>query len=82
LAFYHDHGFEGTYGLEDPETTARLWERFRRRQQIVDRDPLRVGGVVEDAGETLALLLDGELDVIEVEGPRPVAAERASLGGR
>jgi DNA-binding transcriptional ArsR family regulator len=82
LAFYHDHGFEGTYGLEDPETTARLWERFRRRQQIVDRDPLRVRVVVEDAGETLALLLDGELDVIEVEGPRPVAAERASLGDR
>ncbi|MDX1744854.1 MAG: helix-turn-helix domain-containing protein, partial [Halobacteriales archaeon] len=42
VGFYHDHGFEMTYGLDDPEECAELWKRLVREQELVSRDPLRV----------------------------------------
>jgi DNA-binding transcriptional ArsR family regulator len=81
LAFYHDHGYEGTHAIEDAEDAARLWTRWRRGQQLVSRDPLRIRVEIEDEGEVLALTLDEELDVIDVDR-EPADPPRPRHGGR
>lgn len=79
VAFYYDHGCEGTFDLEDPEAAGRLWDRLIRDQELVSRDPVRIRVDIREAGEVLELTLDGDLNVVEVEGPyegsKPARAE-------
>lgn len=66
VGFYYDHGFEMTFGLDDPEDCAELWRRLIRDQELVSRGPLRVQVTVTAGDDVLRLLLDDDLEVIEV----------------
>lgn len=70
VSFLYDHGFEGAHNLEDAEAAGRVWERLFRTQELVSRDPVRIQVTLTDEGEALELALDGELDVIDIQGPR------------
>lgn len=70
VAFYYDHGFEMTFGLDDPESCGQLWDilatGFEKEQTLVSEDPVRVRISVLGDDRTLQLTLDGDLDVIDV----------------
>jgi transposase-like protein/DNA-binding transcriptional ArsR family regulator len=66
VAFYHDHGFSMTYGLDDPEVCGRLFDRFQKDQTLVSTDPLRVHVTVSCGGREMYLTLDEDLTVIEI----------------
>ena len=66
VGFYHDHGFDMTYGLDDPEVCGRLFDRLRREQSLVSTDPLRVGVTVSCNGREMDLTLDENLRVIDI----------------
>lgn len=66
VAFYHEHGFDMTFGLEDPEDCGRVWERLVRDQSLVSDDPVRIQVSVEYDGDEMQLTLDGDLDVVEI----------------
>lgn len=66
ITFYHDHGFEMTFGLDDPVECGRLWDRLWRDQTLVSRDPVRIRVRVPYEDEELHLTLDEDLDVLEV----------------
>lgn len=65
VAFYYEHGFDMTFGLDDPETCARLWDRLRKEQSLLSEEPVRIRVTVPCNGDELALILDGHLDVVE-----------------
>jgi DNA-binding transcriptional ArsR family regulator len=67
VGFYHEHGFDMTFGLEDPADCAELWNRLIREQELVSREPLRVRVTVTESGDALHLTLDGDLEVVEVD---------------
>lgn len=66
VGFYHDHGFDMTFGLDDPEDCGRLWNRLVREQEVISRDPLQVRVTVTEGSDALDLTLDRDLEVIEV----------------
>lgn len=66
VAFYYRHGFDMTFGLDDPEACGRAWDRLLREQTLVSQDPVRIRVTVPCEGDELALTLDGDLDVIDV----------------
>lgn len=66
VAFYHEHGFDMTFGLDDPEACGRLWERLTKDQTLVATDPVRIRVTVSYDGAELSLTLDGSLTVIDV----------------
>lgn len=66
VAFYYDHGFDMTFGLDDPEECGRLWDRLWRDQTLVSNDPVRIRVTVSYDDDELYLTLDGDLDVIDV----------------
>ena len=66
VAFYHEHGFDMTYGLEDPEVCSQLFDRFRKEQTLVSTDPLRVRVTVSCDGEEMFLTLNEDLTVIDI----------------
>lgn len=67
MSFYYDHGVDTSFGLEDPEECARLWDRFKKDQSLVSNDPVRIRVTVASGGNELRLVLDGDLDVIDTE---------------
>lgn len=67
VAFCHEHGIEHTFGLDDPEACADLWEHLTRRDhRLLSEDPVRIRVTVPGDEETLHLTLDGDLDVLDV----------------
>ncbi|WP_436934782.1 DUF7351 domain-containing protein [Halovenus marina] len=66
VAFYHEHGFDMTYGLDDPEVCGRLFERLKKEQTLVSTDPVRIRVTVTCDGAELYLTLDGNLTVVDV----------------
>lgn len=66
VGFCHDHGFDMTFGLDNSADCAELWNRIVRDQELVSRDPLRVGVTVTEGDAVLELMLDEDLEVIEV----------------
>jgi len=66
VAFYHDHGFDMTFGLDDPEECGRLWKRLMREQETLSIDPVRVLVTVEEGDDRLELTLNQELTVVDV----------------
>lgn len=76
VSFYYDHGFEMTYGLEEPEAAGHLWDRLLREQELVSKTPVRIRVTIRDEGETLELTLDGDLDVVDVQRPFEAAEAR------
>lgn len=66
VAFYYEHGFEMTFDLTDPVECARVWDRLKREQTLLSRDPIRLRVTVPCEGDALHLTLDGELDVIDI----------------
>ncbi|MDT3437432.1 transposase [Haloarcula sp. 1CSR25-25] len=65
VAFYHEHGFDMTYGLDDPEVCGRLFERLNKEQTVVSRDPVRIRVTATYDGAALSLTLDGNLTVVD-----------------
>lgn len=66
VAFYYEHGFKMTYGLDDPDACAQLWDRLGKDHTLLSEDPIRIRVTVSCDGEELYLILDGDLDVIDV----------------
>jgi len=66
VAFYHEHGFDMTYGLDDPEVCGQIFDRFKKEQTLVSTDPVRIRVTVTCDGAKLYLTLDGELTVGEM----------------
>lgn len=66
IAFYHEQGFNVTYGLDDPEACARLWDHLKKEQMLVSENPVRIRVTVSCDGAELYLILDGDLTVIDV----------------
>lgn len=66
VSFYYEHGFEMTFGLDDPADCGRVWDRLVRDQTLVSTDPVRLRVTVPYDEDELQLTLDGNLDVIAV----------------
>lgn len=66
VSFYYDHGFEMTFGLDDPEECGRLWDRLWREQTLVSKEPIRIRVTVRYDDDELSLTLDEDLAVIDV----------------
>jgi ribosomal protein L37E len=67
VAFYYEHGIEGTYHIEAPEACGRLWDHLLQQQHaLVTEDPVRVRVTVPCDEDALRLTLDEELSVIEI----------------
>jgi transposase-like protein len=66
VAFYHEHGFDMTYGLDDPEVCGRLFDRLKKEQTLVSDDPVRIRVTVTCDGAELYLTLDGDLAVVDI----------------
>jgi transposase-like protein/DNA-binding transcriptional ArsR family regulator len=66
VAFYHENGFDMTYGLDDPEVCGRLFDRLKKEQTLVSMDPVRIRVTVTCDGEELHLTLDGDLAVVAI----------------
>ena len=66
VAFYHEHGFDMTYGLDDPEVCGRLFDRLKKEQTVVSRDPVRIRVTATYDGAELHLTLDENLTVVGV----------------
>jgi transposase-like protein/DNA-binding transcriptional ArsR family regulator len=66
VAFYHEYGFDMSYGLDDPEVCGRLFDRLRKDQTLVSTDPVRIRVTVTYDGAELYLTLDGDLAVVDV----------------
>ncbi len=70
VAFYYEHGFDMTFGLDDPEDCGRLWDLlatgFEKEQTLVSEDPVRLRVSVLGDDRTLHLTLDGALNVTDV----------------
>lgn len=69
VSFYYEHGFDMTFGLDDPEDCGRAWDRLVREQSLVSTDPVRILVTVPCDGDVLHLTLDETLDVIDIEAP-------------
>lgn len=67
VSFYHAHGFDMTFGLDDPEACGRLWNRLKKEQTLLSEEPIRIRVSVPFEDKTLHLTLDGDLEVIDVE---------------
>ena len=74
VSFYHDHGVDMTFGLDDPEACGRLWDHLKKEQSLVSTDPVRIRVTVSCDGDQLHLTLDGELDVVDVDGDERATA--------
>jgi transposase-like protein/DNA-binding transcriptional ArsR family regulator len=66
VTFYHEHGFDMTYGLEDPEACGRIFDQLKKEQTLVSTDPVRIRVTVTCGGSELCLTLDGELTVVDI----------------
>ena len=66
VAFYHDHGFDMTFGLGDPRECARAWDRLAREQTLLSEEPVRIRVTVPCEGAELNLTMNEDLDVIDV----------------
>ncbi|OYR40522.1 hypothetical protein DJ82_07205 [Halorubrum sp. Ib24] len=66
VTFYHEHGFDMTYDLDDPEVCGRLFERLKKDQTVVSRDPVRIRVTATCDGAELYLTLDGSLTVVDI----------------
>ena len=88
VTFYHEHGFNMTYGLDDPEVCGRLFDRLKKEQTLVSTDPVRIRVTVTCDGAELYLTLDGELTVVDIasdghgidRGSAGHASERVTSG--
>jgi len=65
VAFYHEHGFDMTYDLDDPEVCGRLFDRLKKEQAVTSRDPVRIRVTATCDGAELYLTLDGDLTVVD-----------------
>jgi transposase-like protein/DNA-binding transcriptional ArsR family regulator len=66
VTFYHAHGFDMTYGLDDPEDCGRIFDRLKKEQTLVSTDPVRIRVRVTCDGADLYLTLDGDLTVVDI----------------
>lgn len=66
VGFYHEHGFDMAFDLDDPEDCARLWDQLYREQTLVSTEPVRIRVTVVMDGDELALTLDENLEVIDI----------------
>ncbi|WP_434084190.1 DUF7351 domain-containing protein [Halorarius halobius] len=66
VAFYYEHGFDMTYGLDDPEVCGRLFDRLKKEQTVISRDPVRIRVTAKCDRAELYLTLDGRLTVVDV----------------
>lgn len=66
VAFYYEHGFDMTFDLDDPQACAQVWDRLKKDQTVVSRDPVRIRVTVPCGGDELYLTLDGDLGVTDV----------------
>lgn len=55
-----------TYGLDDPNACARLWDHLKKEQTLVSENPIRIRVTVSCNGAELYLTLDGDLTVMDV----------------
>jgi transposase-like protein len=67
VAFYHEYGFDMTYGLDDPEVCGRLFDRLKKEQTVASRDPVRIRVTATCDGAELHLTLDQNLTVVDVD---------------
>jgi transposase-like protein/DNA-binding transcriptional ArsR family regulator len=79
VAFYHEHGFDMTYDLDDPEVCGRLFDRLRKEQTLVSTGPVRIRVTVTCNGAELYMTLDEDLAVVEVAHDAH-ETDRASAG--
>lgn len=71
VSFYHDHGVEVGYGINDFEQAKQVLRLMRAHEdELVSTDPLRVVVTVTQGDETLRLTLDESMAVIETERGR------------
>ena len=42
VAFYYEHGFDMTFGLDDLKDCARPWDRLTREQILLSEGPIRI----------------------------------------
>ena len=84
VAFYHECGFDMSYGLDDPEVCGRLFDRLRKEQTLVSSDPVRIRVTVTCDGAELYLTLDGDLAVVDVarDGGETDRGSAGDTGGR
>lgn len=71
VAFCHEHDIGRTYDLDGPEACASLLAHLAERDhELVAEDPVRIRVTVPGGGETLALTMDADLDVVAVTRDR------------
>lgn len=69
VAFYYERGVALQYEVENVERVRRRSELVAEHEQtVVSTDPPRVEVTVRYEGDERRLTLDGELDVVGVEG--------------
>jgi DNA-binding transcriptional ArsR family regulator len=70
VSFYHHRGLSVQYDTDDPETASRVSTQLRsHEQELAATDPPRVRVTVRYEGDTLELVLDETLDVLETDEP-------------
>jgi len=68
-AFYHDHGVDVGYTIDDFESSRRLLRLLRDHEQaLVSADPVRVLVTIRYQGDELQLTFDEEMHVVERRG--------------
>jgi len=70
VSLYHERGVDLHYDLDDVESVRRRTDLVARHEQrVVSTDPPRVLVTVVYEGTELRLIVDGDLNVSEVDGP-------------
>lgn len=66
VAFRHAHGVASTYDIDDSGGCGRLWDHLGGMDHtLVSEAPVRVRITVPEGDETLRLVLDGDIEVVE-----------------
>lgn len=67
-SFYHDHGIDVGYEVNDYESSKQLLMLTRETEhELVSEDPVRIRVTVPCRDETLRLTLDEGLEVVDSE---------------
>jgi hypothetical protein len=69
VAFYHDHGIDVGYTIDDFESSKRLLTLLRdHEQELLSTDPVRVLVTIRYRGDELQLTFDEAMHVVERSG--------------
>lgn len=71
VAHRHEHGVPQTFDLDDPADCGRMWDHLMSYgHTVTSTDPLRVRVTVPGDDESLELMVDESIDVVEVTRSR------------